>query len=212
MQKINKNHESSAAKALSQWKKKYPTQTYNDLGETEKGRTLRRDVREALIAEQHCLCAYCTMRITLESSHNEHVIPKGGGCAQPNKQLDYANLVAACEKGGCRCAQTKGSQCIALTPCMKACETELEFRWNGEVRGKTPRAKEAIGILGLNERYLVQRRKVGIDAMLFESGVNDQFDLTDDELLQILREEIMQQDNACLTAFSPVLINILDGF
>ncbi len=211
MQKINKNHESSAAKALSQWKKKYPTQTYNDLGETEKGRALRRDIREALIAEQYCLCAYCTMRITLESSHNEHVIPKGGGCAQPNKQLDYANLVAACEKGGCRCAQKKSSQCIALTPCMKACETELEFRWNGEVRGKTSEAKEAIVILGLNEHYLVRlRRRYCIDAML-SHGVN-KFDLEDDDLLQLLREELVQQDNACLTAFSPVLINILDGF
>ena len=87
MQKINKNHNSSAAKALSQWKKKHPTQTYNDLGKTEKGRALRRDVREALIAEQYCLCAYCTMRMMLDDSHNEHVIPKGGGCAEPNKQL-----------------------------------------------------------------------------------------------------------------------------
>lgn len=168
-----------------------------------------------MIAEQHCLCAYCTSIITLDNSHNEHVIPKGGGHAQPNKQLDYANLVAACKKGsgGCRCANTKGAQRIPLTPLEEACETELEFRWNGKVRsvkGIESKAEETIKILELNERSLVSRRRIMIEALLMTEELN-QWEVEDDEMLQILlREILIEKDNHCLAGFSPVLINILD--
>jgi uncharacterized protein (TIGR02646 family) len=212
MRKINKNHESTAAKALQGWRKKHPTKTYNNLADTKEGITLKRKVRAALIAEQYCLCAYCTLRITLKNSHNEHVIPKGGGHAQSNQQLDYANLVAACKKGagGCRCADTKDAQRIPLTPLEEACETELEFRWNGKVRGTSPEAKKTIEILGLNERSLVSRRRITIETLLMKEELK-QWEVEDDEMLQILlREILIEKDNGCLTDFSPVLINILD--
>lgn len=212
MQKINKNHQSAAAKALKRWRRKHPTKTYNDLAQTEQGKILKRQIRETLIKEQHCLCAYCTLRVKLDSSHNEHVESKH---LQPKKQLDYANLVATCKegKGGCRCEAKKKAQRIELTPLMPECETELEFRRSGTVRGRTDRAKKTINVLGLNDDYLVSRRRIGIETLLFREGINDIWELEDDALLQDFRVIMGEQATAdCLDDFYPVLINILDNW
>lgn len=211
MQKINKNHQSAAAKALKRWRRKHPTKTYNDLATTEQGKTLKRDIREALITEQQCLCAYCTLRVKLDSSHNEHVESKH---LQPKKQLDYANLVATCKegKGGCRCEAKKKAQRIELTPLMPECETELTFRWNGTVVGLTNRAKETISVLGLNDDYLVSRRRLGVYALLLNEGVDNVLELEDEALLQDFKEIVSDKDTGCLDDFYPVLINILDNW
>lgn len=52
-------------------------------------------VKEALVAEQGGLCAYCCRRIeaTPASSHIEHVVPRH---TRPDLALDYANFVASC--------------------------------------------------------------------------------------------------------------------
>lgn len=42
---------------------------------------------------------------------------------------------------------------------MIECETEIEYKLSGEVKGKTDRAQNVVKCLGLNDRGLEERRK-----------------------------------------------------
>lgn len=55
----------------------------------------KREVREALVAEQHHVCIYCGKRITaaFRSSHIEHFRPQS---IHSNQRFDWPNLFASC--------------------------------------------------------------------------------------------------------------------
>ena len=55
-------------------------------------------IREALLEEQHGLCAYCMKRLKDDGRHTtiEHLIPHS---RDKEKSLDYGNMAAGC-KGG----------------------------------------------------------------------------------------------------------------
>jgi len=192
--------------ALSNWKRHNPNGHYPDLSHVE-----RQAIRDSCLKEQYYLCAYCCQRIDDKNSHNEHIQAQS---VAPNQMLNFHNIVASCNQSK-QCGDAHGSKTIPLTPLMDECETELKFYISGEVKGITTRATDTIKILNLGNgnKALINKRKQLLDALIFmHSESPEELQLLDDELLQILMEEINQPQDGQLSAFAPILQNILRQF
>jgi uncharacterized protein (TIGR02646 family) len=212
MRKITKDYKSVGAITLQQWKRKYPTKLYCDL-DTE----TRRSLRQSLLDEQYHLCAYCTCKIHNNNSHIDHIEPKGGSYAQQNKQLNYNNLVASCNRNHI-CGDKKAASIIPVTPLMNACETQLVFYITGRVKAKEAckDADKTLNILALKNQatpWLKRERQAAIEALLFQytNGNNSKLHLEDEEILHLMKQELLEPNNqGSLEAYTPILINILN--
>ena len=75
----------------------------------------QRELRDALIQNQHELCAYCEINLTETDRQIEHVIPRSDAELGKANALDIANMIACC-LGGPRkreestCGHAKGNQ------------------------------------------------------------------------------------------------------
>ncbi len=110
MRKIEKGNEPAS---LQTWKKRQQHGSYTKISDT-----VRQDIREACVAEQFYLCAYCCERISgKEDTVNEHVEARK---LAPNRSLDFGNIVASCKTTN-QCDSAHGSQSLPLTPLMAEC-------------------------------------------------------------------------------------------
>lgn len=203
MRKIQKTHEPDS---FTTYKRNHPTHQYKDLC----NEAIRQDIRQRCTEEQYYLCAYCCKEIsgTSRDTINEHIQPRN---CFPNLSMDFNNIVASCNTTG-HCDNSKDSQIIHLTPLMNECETEFEFRLNGEVVGKTERAKATIDILKLNHQKLCGARKQAIDNMLYSQGLGNPIDVEDDELLQSVCDDITKLTDKKLQAFIPIVVNAIKNW
>ena len=212
MRKIEKGNEPASLQA---WRKGNQHGSYIDISNT-----VRQDIREACVAEQFYLCAYCCQRILGTSDTiNEHVKARQ---FSPNRSLDFENIVASCKTRN-QCDSSHGSQSLPLTPLMVECETELRFIINGRVEGLTDRAKETIRILNLgdherNNKKLVEKRKQLALNLMFEKEIylenlvdKERLRLVDKELLQLVIDDLNTPREGRLAPFAPVVANILKG-
>lgn len=81
----------------------------------------KREVLEALLAEQDHLCAYCTCRIGVgdHPATIEHLIPQNpeDSAADGELSLDYHNMVAVCDgRGGATCDKRRGNKSLTVDP------------------------------------------------------------------------------------------------
>ena len=198
MRKINKGCESDSFRT---WKRKNPNKKYSELDSN-----VRQDIRLACAKEQYFLCAYCCKGIsgTNNDTMNEHVKPQAKAS---DKTLDFNNIVASCTTKG-QCDDKHGSKILPLTPLMDECETELEFRLNGHVRGLTERAKEMIALLNLDNRKLQEARKQQIDNILLAEGVGNPIEIDDEELILAVLDDIYRADEqGKMLPFMPAVAN-----
>ncbi len=204
MRLITKSQEPSELKA---WKKANPNGRYQDLDNSEAGKTTRQAIRKMALKEQFYLCAYCCKRINKTNSNNEHIASQHTAA---HKSLDFANIVASCTTPS-RCNQERGSKLLALTPLMAECETELRFYLSGKITGETERAKQTVDILGLDSPAIREERRRMVDSLLYGCGMMpNELEPPDDDVLGILVADLQQPDqNGQLEAFSPALTNIL---
>jgi uncharacterized protein (TIGR02646 family) len=207
MRKIDKSNEPTS---LAQFRINNLGLKYIDLANGNEN--IRIDIRESCVNEQFFLCAYCCDRITITSSHNEHIIPQNSALGQ-NLTLDYNNIVASCQSI-INCGHKKDNNLINLTPLMIECEDEIIFQLNGKMTHTTPRAQETINRLNLRNRGLENKRKQVIDIILFEYVEDlDNLNLEENYYLELIIAELSQVDNSGkLEAFSPVIINVLRQF
>jgi hypothetical protein len=155
------------------------------------------------------LCAYCCNRISIEKSHNEHIQSQD---SLPHHSLNYNNIVASCiEKN--QCGELKKANNLDLTPLMPECETEITFYLNGQVKFHTNRAEQAIRILGINNKGLINKRKELMNTLIFSKSENPaEIELLETDLLQLLIEDIKTPDaDNKLEAYAPILANILNA-
>lgn len=160
-----------APKALSDWKK-HNRLAQQNLHYDNLGREQRQPMLQALLAEQHGLCAYTLRRIDLDCAHIEHVLPRS---QHPDKTLDWANLLA-CFPGpqqGCAFgAKHKDAYDPARSPFVSPTEkkTEQLFRYHstGEIAGLNDAAKHTASeaVLNLNHVSLVNDRRAKIQGAL----------------------------------------------
>lgn len=81
----------------------------------------KREVLEALVAEQGHLCAYCMCRIGVDEhpATIEHLVPQHPGDSDTDGELslDYHNLVAVCDgRGGATCDKRRGNKPLTVDP------------------------------------------------------------------------------------------------
>lgn len=141
-------------------------------------------VRQALLAEQHYLCAYTMKRLltleqcksngesTSKSCHIEHYLPQARGIVA--ETIDYANLLACyppegvhnCKYGAVYKADFDPASTAFASPLHGGTESHFRFRRNGEIEGLTDAGRKAIDKLNLNHTSLVNDRKAAIDGRL----------------------------------------------
>ena len=142
---------------LVDFKKKHPNADYS----SEEFKQYREELKDVLVKEQKCLCAYCCCKIKNETSHNEHIEPqnlKSGG--KSKRTLDYLNIVASCNssKGEITCGKAKENEYDEnkfVSPLNPDCENMFSYLPDGTVTGND----YTIGLLNLNAKALVEARK-----------------------------------------------------
>ena len=126
------------------------------------------ELRDYLLAEQGHICCYCMQRIKKETMKIEHWQPQS---KYPEKQLDYQNLLAACQgnegkpKQLQHCDTHKGEQEMSLNP-LKLTES-IKYSGNGRIYSDAPNIEQEINdILNLNTQTLVNNRAEIITAVI----------------------------------------------
>lgn len=200
MRKIDKQAGFEPA-SLRQFKRRHKQDNYSDMTSE-----IRQDIRLACTTEQFYLCAYCCKPISGDGrdTMNEHVEARK---IAPNRSLDYTNIVASCTTPN-QCDDAHGSQPLPLTPFDAECETDLAFKLSGRVMGLTDDAKETIRVLNLDNKSLIEQRRMLINTMLFTYGEDA---IEDDDLINIIIDELAEPKKGKLDAFSPVIVNALKG-
>jgi uncharacterized protein (TIGR02646 family) len=171
MKCINK---SNPPKSYSIWLEKQETlgvnYNFGSLQNPEKG-----DLHKALVEEQGALCAYTMKRISLSSSHLEHIFPQHL-CAR-GQDLDYMNLLA-CFPRESQCgfgARKKddwweNAGVDFVSPLNDSCELKFCYGIGGEIyptNAASTAAKKTIEVLKLDDESLVNDRKNAIAEFLF---------------------------------------------
>lgn len=195
--------------SLTDFKINNPTLKYQDLvGGYE---NVRIDIRTSCLIEQYYLCAYCCDLITINDSHNEHIIPQSHATGE-NLTLDFNNIVASCQSNN-HCGHKKQNQLIDTTPLVSNCETDIIYQLNGKITHKNPSSQKTINVLNLRDGGLTYKRKSIIDIILFEYVDDlDNLSLEDSEYLEMIIQEISIPTNGKLEAFVPVVISALRNF
>lgn len=118
-------------------------------------------IHNALLAEQHGLCAYCTRAVAATNMGVEHHSPR-----TPSNELTWSNLFAVCKfsEGMRRDEQTcdvrKGSTPIRINPLTRAHISTLGYGSDARMASSNPEfQKEIDAVLGLNVDWLRRLRK-----------------------------------------------------
>ncbi|MBN2993578.1 hypothetical protein JWR97_22550 [Pseudomonas cedrina subsp. fulgida] len=144
-------------------------------------------VRQALLKEQHHLCAYTLRRLptatecqikggTQFSCHIEHVYPQKYHEAE---SIAYHNMVAchpssqtkiACGYGAVEKADYDPACNPFVSPLMDNIENQFRYNSDGSVDGLTPEADVTITVLNLNHAALINDRAAVIRGSLRPRG------------------------------------------
>lgn len=113
-----------------------------------------------LRGEQFYLCCYCCKIIDESCSHIEHFRSRDR-C--PQLEMKYENMLISCS--GNTCGMKKGNQDFSSSMTYSSWEHRFEYSVDGHIlpRADDSEAGEAIDILNLNDRILVQLRRAVYD-------------------------------------------------
>lgn len=137
--------------------------------------SIKREIKNSLIAEQGGICCYCGTWIDRTNSMIEHFKPKDEDLF-PELQLEYTNLLASCLGGQTErqknrkfplcCDANKKNRVIKVSPTDSKCESYFKYDDDGNIYGTTPEACNAITILNLNNEVQKNRRRAAIEAYI----------------------------------------------
>ncbi len=142
----------------------------------------RRALLAVLVAEQGCLCAYTMKRISVGSSHVEHIKPESLCRAdEVGSDLDYGNMVACFPREGMERRYRYGAQtkdnwwehdgADFVSPLHRNCETRFRFDLEGNVAGVGVAASTTVRVLRLDHPSLTEERRRVIEEFVYgESG------------------------------------------
>lgn len=188
MRYIHKGEEPESFKAWKALAKTTPNWGYSYLQNPEK-----RELHEALLREQGHICCYCGMRITLTSSHIEHLKPQS--TPDPDLSVEYTNLLASCQREReprkpIHCGVAKDNwydEDLMVSPVKPNCTDFFIYTDDGQIlETNTPEKKAAaittIDKLRLNIPKLIAMRKEVIKNLLADID-----ELTDEERLKLVQ-------------------------
>jgi len=138
-------------------------------------------IRNALVAEQYGLCAYCMGRIQARGLREE--LAKLGGMKiehwaaredHPQAMYDWGNLLGVC--GGVyngpqgpvkHCDASRGSTPLYVHPARRPPDSEAVFTYDqgGSITGNTPEAVADVRTLNLSADRLTENRRAVVDAL-----------------------------------------------
>ena len=136
----------------------HPGIHYDQLDNTNEGKSVRQKIREHMVTHQRKICCYCCRSIDLEKSHTEHIKPRHHF---PQLSMDYDNLLASCltkSTCGMRKGDTEDSENF-ISPLQEDCEEHFRFFPDGRIEGVTNEGKVTIQSLNLNDYALIDARK-----------------------------------------------------
>lgn len=135
----------------------------------------REAVREALLKEQHYLCAYTLKALPSPADcHIEHLLPQSAH--PPAKSIDYYNLLACypasnaktyCEFGAIVKADYDPANAPFLSPLHPTAGEQFRFCEDGSVEGLSEAAQASVTVLKLNHAALCRDRQAAIRGRLF---------------------------------------------
>ena len=188
MRYIHKGEEPESFKSWKALAKTTPNWGYSYLQNPEK-----RELHEALLREQGHICCYCGMRITLTSSHIEHLKPQS--TPDPDLSVEYTNLLASCQREReprkpIHCGVAKDNwyeEDLMVSPVKPNCTDFFIYTDDGQIlETNTPEKKAAatttIAKLRLNIPKLIAMRKEVIKNLLADID-----ELTDEERLKLVQ-------------------------
>lgn len=143
------------------------------------------DLRDALLADQGYLCAYCMRRIptqdkgTTETTRIEHIIPQSKISIE--EAMDYRNMVICCpgamestSEKECHCDRHKGENPISFTPLDPNFINTLSYKTDGSITStNTIYDQEINNVLNLNLEILKANRKAVRNQLITLLGKND---------------------------------------
>ena len=165
-----------------------------------------KDIKDALVAENHGKCAYCEAYVRHVSHGDiEHISPKS---KDRERTFDWNNLTLACE----RCNQKKSNAEGIVDPHVDAPEDHLFFVASF-VRGRTVKGMRSIKPargLDLNRIELVEHRGAQISryADSFERIVQEQDEDKRSILIEALQDNLADPKNE----YSAMLKTLCQGF
>lgn len=119
----------------------------------------KRNLLEALLAEQGHLCAYCMCRIGTDGhpATIEHLIPRHPTDSAANGELSlaYHNLFAVCDgRGGATCDKSRGNAPLTVDPTKSHTLETIYYHHDGRIDAKDESVQHDIQItLGLNNSH-----------------------------------------------------------
>lgn len=163
MRRIIKTH---APQQLTQWRNENrdTNHSYQDLIGTE----VHQALKEKLLKEQGCICAYTGRAVDKTSCHVEHLKPRNK-CTDW-EEVDYRNVVACFPADGGDTSYGYGAplkagwwdETLFVSPLADDCERRFKFTWSGHIYPNPEDhqgAKKTIEILGLDNEELKRLRK-----------------------------------------------------
>lgn len=136
-------------------------------------------IRESLLSEQNCLCAYCMAGISKDNIKIEHFKSQAN---YPQFQLDYTNMLGCCRGNEGKpfkqqsCDTHKKDLDLSLNPSVKADFDKMQIIYldDGTISSKNEKFNEELEkILNLNTPYLKGRRKEMIDSAKIRLNYKD---------------------------------------
>lgn len=213
MRYIHKGEEPESFKAWKALAKTTPNWGYSYLQNPEK-----RELHEALLREQGHICCYCGMRITLSSSHIEHLKPQS--TPDPDLSVEYTNLLASCQREReprkpIHCGVAKDNwyeEDLMVSPLKPNCTDFFIYTDDGQIlETNTPEKKAAatttIDKLRLNIPKLIAMRKEVIKNLLADID-----ELTDEERLKLAQGFEQPDANGRYEEFCTAIAYILTQY
>lgn len=186
--------------------------TYDSLS---RDTSMKHLVQQSLLSEQHYVCCYCGISIDLNTSHIEHPKPRGVTRFKA-RQLDYDNMLASCQHRD-SCGHRKDTEYRHIVfPLDDDCETYFHYREDGKIEPASsvsdlpqiPKASNTIEKLGLDERRLINARRLAIQAYLNPDGSF----LNNAEILTLIESLNAAHSDSKYHSFSQAVVDVLRDF
>jgi uncharacterized protein (TIGR02646 family) len=124
-------------------------------------------LKTALAQEQGYICCYCMRRISEEQLSVEHYISQNHHISSPlspaehkQKDLDFLNMLASCNRRDRNCSGLRGNIWLTIDPRKRDCEQLLRIDKSGKISSANPNfQKEVEQVLRLNTSILIANRR-----------------------------------------------------
>jgi uncharacterized protein (TIGR02646 family) len=212
MRKIRKTHPPPEYRSCIEENRGNQSYCYDALPGEVKGL-----LKEHLLREQGCLCAYTGRQVSASESHIEHLKPQSR--CDVGEDVDYRNLVACFPAEGGDVAYGYGAPVKGdwwdparfVSPIDDSCERRFKFSWSGKIAARFAddvAVDETICRICLDHEALTDLRKKAIRGFFFD--IRRGPDIGKPEARRLLQAVDLPDGDGRLRPFCFVLKHLLE--